>query len=72
MKYVELTRKLRRLGCYFTRYGAGSHEIWRNSATGKQVPIPYHRTKEIGPKLLYWALTARILIRYKDGVVVRP
>jgi len=46
MKYAELTRKLRRLGCHFTRYGAGSHEVWRNPATGKQVPIPYHRTKE--------------------------
>ena len=52
MKYAELTRKLRRVGCEFTRYGAGSHEIWRNPATGNQVPIPYHRTKEIGPKLL--------------------
>ncbi len=52
MKYVELTRKLRRLGCQFTRYGAGSHEIWRNPNTGKQVPIPYHRTKDIGPNLL--------------------
>jgi predicted RNA binding protein YcfA (HicA-like mRNA interferase family) len=40
------------LGCQFTRYGAGSHEIWRNPATGKQVPIPYHRSKEIGPGLL--------------------
>jgi predicted RNA binding protein YcfA (HicA-like mRNA interferase family) len=56
MKYAELTRKLRRLGCEFTRYGAGSHEIWRNPAAGKQVPIPYHRTKDIGPQLL-----ARIL-----------
>ncbi len=56
MKYAELTRKLRRLGCEFTRYGAGSHEIWRNAANGKQVPIPYHRSKDIGPKLL-----ARIL-----------
>jgi len=52
MKYAELARKLRRLGCYFTRYGAGSHEIWRNPATGKQSPIAYHATKEIGPKLL--------------------
>lgn len=65
MKYTELTHKLRRLGCHFTRYGAGSHEIWRNPATGRQVPIPYHRTKDIGPKLL-----ARILreleIDHKD------
>ena len=52
MKYAELTRKLRRLGCNFTRYGAGSHEIWRNPALGKQAPIPYHRSKEIGPELL--------------------
>jgi predicted RNA binding protein YcfA (HicA-like mRNA interferase family) len=52
VKYAELTRKLRRLGCYFTRYGAGSHEIWRNPATGKQASIPYHRSKEIGPQLL--------------------
>ena len=34
MKYAELTRKLQRLGCYCTRYGAGSHEIWRNPDTG--------------------------------------
>jgi predicted RNA binding protein YcfA (HicA-like mRNA interferase family) len=52
MKYAELARKLRRLGCHFTRYGAGSHEIWRNPATGQQSAIPYHRSKEIGPKLL--------------------
>jgi predicted RNA binding protein YcfA (HicA-like mRNA interferase family) len=56
MKYPELARRLRRLGCEFTRYGAGSHEIWRNPAKGTQVPIPYHRTKDIGPQLL-----ARIL-----------
>ncbi len=30
MKYAELTRRLRKLGCYPTRYRAGSHEIWRN------------------------------------------
>jgi predicted RNA binding protein YcfA (HicA-like mRNA interferase family) len=52
MKYAELTRKLRRLGCEFTRYGAGSHEIWRNPATGTQAPVPYHRSKDIGPQLL--------------------
>lgn len=56
MKYAELTRKLRRLGCEFTRYGAGSHEIWRNPETGAQVPIPYHRNKDVGAGLL-----ARIL-----------
>jgi predicted RNA binding protein YcfA (HicA-like mRNA interferase family) len=52
MKYAELARKLRRLGCTFTRYGAGSHEIWRNPGTGRQTPIPYHASKDLGPKLL--------------------
>ncbi|MCX5975551.1 MAG: type II toxin-antitoxin system HicA family toxin [Coprothermobacterota bacterium] len=56
MKYLELTRKLRQLGCQFTRHGAGSHEIWRNPTTNLQVSIPYHRLKDIGPALL-----ARIL-----------
>lgn len=52
MKYAELARKLRHLGCEFTRYGAGSHEIWRNPGKGGQAPIPYHRSKDIGPQLL--------------------
>lgn len=52
MRYGELTRKLRKLDCEFTRQGAGSHEIWRNRSTGRHAPIPYHRTKEIGPVLL--------------------
>jgi len=52
MKYAELAKKLLALGCQFTRYGAGSHEIWRNPKTGKQVPIPYHRSRDIGPGLL--------------------
>jgi predicted RNA binding protein YcfA (HicA-like mRNA interferase family) len=56
VKYAELTSKLLRLGCQRMRYGAGSHEIWRNPVTGQQVPIPYHRTKDIGRGLL-----ARIL-----------
>jgi predicted RNA binding protein YcfA (HicA-like mRNA interferase family) len=52
MKYSELTRKLRRLGCSQTRFGAGSHELWRNAATHMQTPIPYHAAKDIGPGLL--------------------
>ncbi len=52
MRHAELARKLRRLGCYPTRFGAGSHEMWRNPSTGAQIPVPYHRTKDIGPGLL--------------------
>ena len=51
MKYAELAKKLRRLGCEYVRPGPGSHEIWLNLRTGRAVPIPYHRTKDIGPGL---------------------
>jgi predicted RNA binding protein YcfA (HicA-like mRNA interferase family) len=52
VKYAELARKLSRLGCHYVRDAAGSHEIWRNPAAGKQAPIPFHRSKDIGPALL--------------------
>jgi len=42
--------------CYPTRFGAGSHELWRNPATKMQTPIPCHRANDIGAGLL-----ARIL-----------
>ena len=56
MKYAELVKKLKQLGCEYARPGPGSHEIWLNPQTRRAAPIPYHRTKDIGPKLL-----ARIL-----------
>jgi predicted RNA binding protein YcfA (HicA-like mRNA interferase family) len=58
MKYAELVKKPRPLGCENSRPGPGSHEIWFNSQTGRAVPIPYHRTKDIGPKLLALILRA--------------
>jgi len=52
MKYNELVRRLKEMGIEFTRFGAGSHEIWRNPVSGKQTTIPYHRTKDFGVGLL--------------------
>lgn len=40
--YREVTRKLRRLGFAFDRPGPGSHEIWRNTETGRKVTLPHH------------------------------
>ena len=40
MRYRELTRKLRALGCEFDRQSRGSHEIWRNPANGARTTIP--------------------------------
>ena len=42
MTYIELTRKLRALGCEFKRQSKGSHEIWHNPRANKSAAIPHH------------------------------
>ena len=37
----ELLERLRQAGYEFVRHGKGSHDIWRNPATGKAVAIPH-------------------------------
>jgi predicted RNA binding protein YcfA (HicA-like mRNA interferase family) len=34
--------KLRALGWSFDRPGPGSHEVWRQDATGRKVTLPHH------------------------------
>lgn len=41
-KYHEVTKKLRSLGWVFDRPGPGSHEVWRNQASGRKVTLPHH------------------------------
>lgn len=41
-KYREVARKLRTFGFAFDRPGPGSHEVWRNAATGRKVTLPHH------------------------------
>ena len=41
-RYREVTRRLRAFGFRFDRAGAGSHEVWRHSQTGRKVTIPHH------------------------------
>jgi predicted RNA binding protein YcfA (HicA-like mRNA interferase family) len=40
VRYRELARRLRELGCEFVRNGAGSHRIWRNPANGRFTTAP--------------------------------
>ena len=51
MRYRELAKKLRRLGCEFVRQAGGSHEIWYYPRTGSLTVIPHH-TREISNKTL--------------------
>ena len=41
-RYRDIVRRLRALGFEFHRHAAGSHEIWRNPATGRMTTIPNH------------------------------
>ncbi len=49
MTYRELARRLVECGCAFDRQAKGSHEIWRNPATGGRTTIPYHANAEVAP-----------------------
>ena len=40
--YREVTLRLRHLGFTFDRHARGSHEVWRNWATGVSAVVPRH------------------------------
>lgn len=41
--YLEVTRKLGKLGFVFYRSAKGDHEIWLNPETNCKTTIPHHR-----------------------------
>lgn len=48
MKYREIARKLKTLGCEeLPRRGKGSHRIWLNPASGKISPVPNWGSKDL-------------------------
>ena len=47
MRYRDLTRKLRRLGCELDRRAHGDHEIWIRSSTGGRTTIPNWGSREL-------------------------
>ena len=42
-KYMEVARKLRKLGFAFDRQARGSHEIWLHQESGRRTTVPHHR-----------------------------
>ena len=48
MRYREMAKKLRKLGCQERRKGKGSHRIWHNPTTGKVSAVPDHGSKDLG------------------------
>ena len=57
MKYREIARRLRDLGCQELAAGKGSHHKWYNPAKGKVTVIPDWGGKDLAPG------TVRAIIR---------
>ena len=49
MKYRELTRKLRRMGCELDRRAKGDHEIWIRLSTHGRTTIPNWGSRDLRP-----------------------
>ena len=52
MRYREVAKRLRELGCDHLRDGSGSHRIWWNPRTGQYTTIPDWGPKNIKPGTL--------------------
>jgi predicted RNA binding protein YcfA (HicA-like mRNA interferase family) len=47
MRYRELTRKLRRLGCEFDRQARGDHEVWFNPVNRQRTTVPNWGSRDL-------------------------
>lgn len=57
MRYREVAKRLRQLGCEELRSGKGSHRIWYNPTTGSVATVPDWGSKDLVPA------TVRSLLR---------
>lgn len=46
MKTSELTKLMKKGGCYFLEH-RGEHDLWYSPLTGKEILVPRHPGKEI-------------------------
>ena len=49
MKYRDLVKRLRELGCHELMGGKGSHRKWHNAANGKVTVVPDWGSKDLAP-----------------------
>lgn len=48
MKYRDVARKLKSLGCEeLPRRGKGSHRVWLNAVNGKLAPVPNWGSRDL-------------------------
>ena len=49
MRYRELSKRLRKLGCVEGRQGKGSHRLWYNPKTKQSAIVPVWGKKDLKP-----------------------
>jgi predicted RNA binding protein YcfA (HicA-like mRNA interferase family) len=49
MRYRQLARRLRQLGCEEVRTGKGSYRVWRHLTTGAVSTVPDWGAKDLAP-----------------------
>ena len=52
MKYNELERKLKKIGCYDLRVEQNGHPLWKSPKTGKVFQMSHHGSQEVAPGTL--------------------
>jgi mRNA interferase HicA len=57
MRYRDIAKRLKKLGCRELRPGKGSHRIWINPETGQVTTVPDWGSKDLAPG------TVRAIIR---------
>jgi predicted RNA binding protein YcfA (HicA-like mRNA interferase family) len=65
MRYRELTKRLRELGCEYLRDAPGLHELGRNPQTGDTTIIARHEGREI-PTGTFHSILRDLGISYQD------
>ena len=52
MKYSELEKKLRKIGCYYTGKTVNGHPEWFSPKTGNRFQLGHHKSQEVAIKTL--------------------
>lgn len=47
MKYSELERKLKKIGCFYTGEQQNGHPVWESPKTGKRFCMSNHGKEEV-------------------------
>ena len=47
MKYNELEKKLKKIGCFYTGEEQNGHPLWYSPRTGKTFQVSHHQSQEV-------------------------